>query len=253
MLEVKNIKMSYGSKSIIDDISFVIEKRTITSIIGPNGCGKSTLLRGISTNKKIDDGEIILDNKSIYSYKNKHLAKKIAILPQIHTAPEDVTVKELVGYGRFPYMDWVGRLSKSDYEKIDQTIEKVGLSHLKERKLLSLSGGERQIAWIAMALAQEPEIILLDEPTTYLDISHQSQVMELIKSLNQEMNLTVVMVLHDINQACRYSHNIIAIKNGSKIIEGSSDVILDRKILHDVFGVNATVYNNANYKYFMLD
>ena len=249
MLESKNLILGYEHHTVINNLSFSIEPHTITTIIGPNGCGKSTLLKALSKNKKVNSGDIFIQGKSIGTYSNKRLAKKLAILPQSPVVPDDFLVRVLVSYGRNPYINWMGKLKEEDYRIIDWAIEETGIKHLEGRKVCTLSGGERQSAWIAMALAQQPEILLLDEPTTYLDIAHQYEVLELIKKINLEMGITVVMVLHDINQASRYSDHIIAIKDGQKIVEGTPREVITTQTLKNIFGVEAIIYEEAHHQY----
>ncbi|MFQ9695903.1 MAG: ABC transporter ATP-binding protein [Zhenhengia sp.] len=249
MLESRKLTLGYEHHMVIKDLSFCIKPHTITTIIGPNGCGKSTLLKALSKNKKIASGDIFIDNQSIYRYSHKTLAKKLAILPQSPLVPDDFLIRDLVSYGRNPYLDWMGRLKEEDYRIIDWAINETGITHLQNRKMSTMSGGERQSAWIAMALAQQPEILLLDEPTTYLDIAHQHEVLELIKRINGEMGITVVMVLHDINQASRYSDRIIAMKEGYKVIEGSPKEVVTKEILKEIFGIDANIYEEVSYGY----
>lgn len=249
MLETRGLTLGYEQHTVIKDLSFCIQAHTITTIIGPNGCGKSTLLRALSKNKKIASGEILIQKQPITTYSHKALAKKLAILPQSPIVPDDFLVRDLVSYGRNPYLDWMGRLKEEDYRIIDWAIQETGIAHLQDRKISTMSGGERQSAWIAMALAQQPEILLLDEPTTYLDIAHQHEVLELIKKINVETGLTVVMVLHDINQASRYSDRIIAMKEGQKVVEGTPKEVVTRNTLRDIFGVETTIYEEKPYQY----
>lgn len=249
MLESRQLTLGYEHHTVIKDLSFCIQPHTITTIIGPNGCGKSTLLRALSKNKKMTSGEILIDKQSIRTYSHKALAKKLAILPQSPVVPDDFLVRDLVSYGRNPYLDWMGRLKEEDYRMIDWAIAETGIVHLQDRKVSNLSGGERQSAWIAMALAQQPEILLLDEPTTYLDMAHQHEVLELIKKINAEMGITVVMVLHDINQASRYSDTIIAMKEGQKVVEGTPKEVVTQDILKDIFGVDVDIYEEESYGY----
>ncbi|MDW7669120.1 MAG: ABC transporter ATP-binding protein, partial [Bacillota bacterium] len=253
MLKINNMKVKYNNTTIIEDISFKIKENTITTLIGPNGCGKSTILKTITKSKKPLSGEIYLNNKNIYSIKEKDLAQLMTILPQSPKVPEDFTVRDLVEYGRFPHSSFMSRLSKRDHQIIDWAIESTKIENLQHRKIETLSGGERQRAWIAMALAQEPRLLLLDEPTTYLDICHQFEILELIKRLNREMGITVVMVLHDINQAARYSDKIIAIKNKKIYTEGEPRQIITEKLLEDVFNIRSKIYEDKdnNCPYFL--
>src|SRR6056297_3371528 len=180
MLKINNLTMGYEGKRILDNISFEVEKNKVTTLIGPNGCGKSTILKALSRAKKPESGEILLESEDIYKVNEKTIAKIMSILPQSPKVPDDFSARDLVGYGRYPYMNWMGRLTKKDYDIIDWAIKETKIESLQHRMVSTMSGGERQRAWIAMALAQQPRILLLDEPTTYLDISHQFEVLELV-------------------------------------------------------------------------
>lgn len=253
MLESKNLTLEYEQHTVVKDFSFDIKPHTITTIIGPNGCGKSTLLKALSKNKKITSGEVLLKEKSIKTYSHKALARKLAILPQSPIVPDDFSVRDLVSYGRNPYLDWMGRFKEEDYRIIEWAIKETGIEHLQNRKMATMSGGERQSAWIAMALTQQPEILLLDEPTTYLDITHQHEVLKLIQKINTEMGITVVMVLHDINQASRYSDKIIIMKQGQKMAEGTPKEVITQETFRDLFDIDVTIYNQEqSYPYFIV-
>src|SRR6056297_125433 len=251
MLKISNLTMGYEGKRILKDISFDVEKNKITTLIGPNGCGKSTILKALSRAKKPQKGKIFLDSKNILRIDEKKLAKIMSILPQSPKAPDDFSARDLVGYGRYPHMNWLGRLTKKDYDIIDWAIKETKIESLQHRMVSTMSGGERQRAWIAMALAQQPRILLLDEPTTYLDISHQFEVLELVSRLNRDMNITVVMVLHDLNQAARYSDKIIVIKDEKIYKEGKPEEIINKKLLEEVFSIKVKIFedeeNNCPY------
>jgi iron complex transport system ATP-binding protein len=251
VLETKNITLSYNKTNIINNLSLNIQEGTITTLIGSNGCGKSTVLKAISRNMKPKDGNIYLDNKSIFLVDTKILAKKMAILPQSPKLPDDFTTRDLVSFGRYPHLNWTGKLSKEDIDIVDWAIKITKTAAFENRQVTTLSGGERQRAWIAMALAQRPKILLLDEPTTYLDISHQFEVLELIKHLNKEMGITIIMVLHDLNQAARYSDNIIVLKDGTIYKKGTPKEIITQEVLSEVFNINVKIlhdeYNNCPY------
>lgn len=207
-LHTNNLNICYGELLIVKDLSVEIPDKKITTIIGSNGCGKSTLLKAITRTISHQSGTVILDGKDIAKENTKLLAKKMAILPQIPASASGLTVGELVSYGRFPYQKSFGRLGKKDYEVTDWVPEVAGTKDFKFRSIDALSGGQRQRVWIAMALAQETDIIFLDEPTTYLDMAHQLEVLELLQKLNVEQERTVVMVLHDLNQAARFDNSI---------------------------------------------
>jgi iron complex transport system ATP-binding protein len=240
-LYTENINIGYGERLIVKDLSVEIPNKKITTIIGSNGCGKSTLLKAMTRIISHESGTVILDGKDILKESTKTLAKKMAILPQTPEGTTGLTVGELVSYGRFPYQKGFGRLSKRDYEVIDWALEVTGTKDFKFRTIDALSGGQRQRVWIAMALAQETEIIFLDEPTTYLDMAHQLEVLELLQKLNVEQERTIVMVLHDLNQAARFADYIIALKNGVIVKAGSCEEVINKEVLKKVFHIDAEI------------
>ena len=240
-LHTDNLNISYGESLIVKNLSVEIPDKKITTIIGPNGCGKSTLLKAITRIISRKSGTVILDGKDILQETTKTLAKKIAILPQTPEGTNGLTVGELVSYGRFPYQNSFGRLTKKDYEVINWALDVTGVKEFKFRSIDSLSGGQRQRVWIAMALAQETEIIFLDEPTTYLDMAHQLEVLELLQKLNREQERTVVMVLHDLNQAARFADYIIALKDGEIVKAGSCEEVINKDVLRKVFNIDAEI------------
>ena len=237
MLSVEDVSLSIGETNIIDHINVNCEKGEILTIVGPNGCGKSTLLKVISRIYKPSSGKVSLLGKEIHSYDTKELAKIMAGLPQKKTAAGDMTVEQLVQYGRYPHTKFGNRLTQLDYQKVEEALEDTGIKHLKKRLMSTLSGGESQMAWIAMCVAQDPKIILLDEPTTYLDISYQLEVLELVRKLNREHGLTIVMVLHDINQAIRYSDKIYMMKKSHGYKFGTAEEIFSEEAFAEVFRV----------------
>lgn len=242
MIKVNKLSFSYDKKKkFIKDLSFNIEKGKITTILGPNGSGKSTVLSLLCGLNKISSGEIIINDKDIKNMKYKDIAKEIATVHQQNTVPDDITVKELIAYGRMPHKKYFAKNSHDDEEIVKWAIERTGLEPLKDKEVMSMSGGERQRAFIAMALAQKSEILFLDEPTTYLDIYHQVEILELVKELNEESNLTVVMVLHDINQAIKYSDNIIVMKFGQAIASGKVNEVINMNLLNDVYKIGGFI------------
>ena len=208
MIRAEHIQVGYDEKIVIKDLSLNIHKGEVVSILGPNGCGKSTLLKTLSRVLKPMKGSILVENNPIHSIGTKNLSRKIAMLSQHNEAPAGIMVKELVYYGRLPHKKWFETKNKEDETIIDWALTHTGLKDYKDRLVSGLSGGERQRVWLAMALAQKPEVLLLDEPTTYLDISHQLELMELIRSINEKFNMTIIMVLHDLNQASEYSDRV---------------------------------------------
>jgi iron complex transport system ATP-binding protein len=240
-LYTEELHISYGERLIVKNLSVNIPDKKITTIIGSNGCGKSTLLKAITRIISHQSGSVILDGENISTEHTKVLAKKMAILPQTPESASGLTVGELVSYGRFPYQKGFGRLSKQDYQTIDWALEVTGTKDYKFRLVDSLSGGQRQRVWIAMALAQETDIIFLDEPTTYLDMAHQLEVLELLQKLNKEQERTVVMVLHDLNQAARFADYIIALKDGEIVKAGKCEEVITQDVLKKVFHIDAEI------------
>lgn len=240
-LETKSISLSYGEKIIIDQLDLQIPKGEITVFVGGNGCGKSTLLRSMARLLKPTGGSVFLDGQAIVKYPTKEVAKKLAILPQGPAAPEGLTVLQLVKQGRYPHQTWLKQWSKEDERIIDNALEATAMTEFKDRPVDDLSGGQRQRAWIAMTLAQDTDIILLDEPTTYLDMTHQVEILDLLFELNEKENRTIVMVLHDLNLACRYAHNIVAIKDQKIHSQGKPETVISCKMVREVFGMECQV------------
>ncbi|MGG3683005.1 ABC transporter ATP-binding protein [Aeribacillus composti] len=245
-MEVKNVSFSYNQKEDqLKSINLAVEPGKITTIIGPNGCGKSTLLEVMSSHNAPQKGQIILDGKLIQQYKPKELAKKLSVVHQKNEIPFDINVENLVSYGRMPYKRFFHHHnSAEDEEVIDWALSITNLQSKRKEKVEQLSGGERQRVWIAMALAQKTPILFLDEPTTYLDVYYQFEILELIKKLNREYNITIVMVLHDMNQAIRYSDWIIVMKNGEIVTEGSPKEVITEGMIESIYGVRAIVNHN---------
>lgn len=250
-LNVEGLNVCYGDKKILNDISFNIKSGEITTIIGPNGSGKSTLIKSISRYLKPESGNIYLNKININKINTKEIARSLAVLPQVKGVSSDISIEELVSYGRYPHLKFGRRLDKEDKEIITWALEKTGLLEMKDRYVVTLSGGERQRAWIAMSLAQKPKILLLDEPTTFLDICYQLEILELLKELNKTLGITVVMVLHDLNQAARYSDNILVINNGELWKYGEPCEIISEELLQSIFKIDADIYedkiNNCPY------
>ncbi|WP_438349285.1 ABC transporter ATP-binding protein [Paenibacillus sp. FA6] len=241
MFTVDSISIRYEQKSIINDFSFAVKQGEIMSIIGPNGSGKSTILKAISRLIPYHKGKVMLEDMNLKSMSAKQVARKMCMLSQKNQAPSDMTVVDLVSYGRYPHKKWFEKLNHDDMEVVHWALEKTHLTAYKDRTVSSLSGGESQRAWIAMALAQRPKIMLLDEPTTYLDISHQHEVLELIRELNAEMGMTIVMVLHDLNQASRYSDNIVVVQDGEKAMCGTPNEVMTEDMIRQVYRMDAEI------------
>lgn len=248
-ISVKNLTVAYENNTIIEDMSLSIPKGKISIIIGANGCGKSTLLKTIARINKPQTGDIFINNKNIKKVKEKNIAKEVAFLPQGPVCPDGLTVRELVAFGRFPHQKMIGGLNSYDKERIDWAIRETGLSEFADREVANLSGGQRQRAWIAMTLAQETEIIMLDEPTTYLDMSYQLEVLEVLEKLNKEKNITVVIVLHELNNACRFADNIIGLKKGKIICEGKPLEVINKENLKTIYGIDANLTISEDGKY----
>ncbi len=239
-MEMHDIIVSHdNTRNHLDGVSTRIRKGKITTIIGPNGCGKSTLLSVMSRNNMPKSGNVSLENKDLVHYKQKEFAKKLAIVYQQNEVPKDLTIEKLVSFGRLPHNTMLKRNHEEDEKAIDWALACTNLLEKRKNDLEALSGGERQRVWIAMALAQQSEILCLDEPTTYLDIYYQMELLELVKSLNEEHGLTIVMVLHDINQAIRYSDHIILMKAGQIIAEGAPRDVITKEVIKEVYGVEA--------------
>lgn len=236
-LSTSHLKLGYGTNVIVPDLNLRITGGKVTSIIGPNGCGKSTLLRALARLLPMQGGQIALYGQALHTLPSREVARLLAILPQGPTAPEGLSVEELVWFGRHPHQGRFPVKTEADREAVMWALDQTGMKIFASRPLDALSGGQRQRAWIAMSLAQQTDILLLDEPTTYLDPSHQLEVLHLAQRLNHEEGKTVVMVLHDLNQAVRYSDEIIAMKDGEVYAHGPSSEVLTHELLADVFGL----------------
>ena len=244
MLRGENISFSYvRDKAFIENLNINIPKGKITTILGPNGSGKSTLLSILSTYNKPSKGDVFIGDKNLKTLKTKEIAKLIATVHQHNESPEDLDVKTLISYGRVPHHKHGSNKKDEDEKIINWAISSTNLDDIKDKKVMSLSGGQRQRAFIAMALAQKTDILLLDEPTTYLDIFHQIEVLDLLKKLNEEYKMTIVMVLHDINQAIKYSDNIVIMKNGKIIEEGTPKSVINEKSIKTVYNVEGIICN----------
>ncbi|MGD6898271.1 ABC transporter ATP-binding protein [Bacillus infantis] len=240
-ISTKELTLSYGETIIINELELEIPKGEITVFIGGNGCGKSTLLRSIARLLKPKSGSVLLEGKAISKLSTKDVARRMAILPQSPSAPEGLTVLQLVKQGRYPHQTWLKQWTEDDEAKVNDALAATGIEHLKDRTVDSLSGGQRQRAWIAMTLAQDTDIILLDEPTTYLDMTHQIEILDLLFELNERENRTILMVLHDLNLACRYAHNIVAIKDKEIFAQGKPEFVINCSLVRNVFGMECEV------------
>ncbi|MGG8383898.1 ABC transporter ATP-binding protein [Bacillus sp. R-CC1] len=249
ILSAKKLETSYEKLTVFRDLNVEIQEGKVTTIIGPNGCGKSTLLKTMGRILKQKSGKVYLQGQDLHTIPTKEIAKQLALLPQTPIAPGELKVEELISYGRYPHRNNVNKLTTKDKEMIDWALDITKTSEFRTRQIANLSGGQRQKVWLAMALAQETEVLLLDEPTTYLDMSHQLDVLQIVEKLNKEHNCTVVMVLHDINHASRFSDEIIAMKEGEIVTTGSPEEIITNEVLKEVFHIDARVmidpYNGA--------
>ena len=240
-LHVKDVSVGYGERTVLDTLNVDIKRGAVTSIVGPNGCGKSTLLRTMSRLLNPTKGEIVLDGKSIHDIPTRKLATQLGLLPQTPIAPDGIMVADLVGRGRTPHQGILGRWSQQDYDIVAEALETTGISDLAERSIDELSGGQRQRVWIAMALAQRTETLLLDEPTTYLDVKHQLDVLDLLTELNRDRGTTIVMVLHDLNLAARYSDELVAVSGGKVFAHGHPREVITKENVKSVFGIDSVI------------
>jgi len=236
-LRGEDLSLGYGGFEVVNALSVSIAPGKVTVIVGPNACGKSTLLRAMARLLKPTHGTVLLDGTSIHRLSTRDVATKLGILPQSPIAPEGITVADLVGRGRYPHQGWFRTWTEADRIAVDGALEATGTLDLADRPVDELSGGQRQRVWIAMTLAQGTDLMLLDEPTTYLDLAHQVDVLDLLVDLNQREGRTIVLVLHDLNHACRYAHHLIAMRGGAIVAEGSPDAIVTAELITDVFGL----------------
>ncbi|MGA9872992.1 MAG: ABC transporter ATP-binding protein [Rhodococcus sp. (in: high G+C Gram-positive bacteria)] len=243
-LVAHNLTLGYGDRTIIENLDLQVHTGVITTVIGPNGCGKSTLLRSLGRLLKPKHGKVVLDGKAISGMRTKDVARVLGMLPQAPTAPEGLTVGDLVSRGRHPHQSWIRQWSSDDESEVANALELTGVGDLADRPVDELSGGQRQRAWISMALAQGTDILLLDEPTTYLDLAHSMEVLDLVDRLHEELGRTVVMVLHDLNLAVRYSDQLIVMSQGKIVGSGRPQDIISEELLLDVFGLEARVIDD---------
>ena len=240
-LHVKDVSVGYGVRTVLDTLNVDIKRGAVTSIVGPNGCGKSTLLPTMSRLLNPTKGEIVLDGKSIHDIPTRKLATQLGLLPQTPIAPDGIVVADLVGRGRTPHQGILGRWSQQDYDIVAEALETTGISDLADRSIDELSGGQRQRVWIAMALAQRTDTLLLDEPTTYLDVKHQLDVLDLLTVLNRDRGTTIVMVLHDLNLAARYSDELVAVSGGKVFAHGHPREVITKENVKSVFGIDSVI------------
>ncbi|MGY1618961.1 ABC transporter ATP-binding protein [Geodermatophilus sp. SYSU D00691] len=240
-LAAEGLRLAYDTKVVVDDLDLELTEGSFTAIVGPNGCGKSTLLRALGRLMRPAAGRTLLDGRSIFERPTREVAKVLGLLPQTPTAPEGLTVADLVGRGRYPHQSWLRQWSRDDEAAVSEALAWTDMADLADRPVDALSGGQRQRAWISMALAQGTDLLLLDEPTTYLDLSHQIDVLELVARLHAERGRTVVVVLHDLNLAARYAGRLVAMKDGVLVGSGTPGEVLTEQLLADVFDLEARV------------
>ncbi|MDX8150598.1 ABC transporter ATP-binding protein [Patulibacter brassicae] len=235
------LTLSYDARVVSRGLDVVVPDGSFTVIVGPNACGKSTLLRALARMLRPQEGEVVLDGQEIGSLPSKEVARRLGLLPQSPIAPDAITVADLVGRGRYPHQSLLRQWSAEDERAVAEALAATGVTELAERAVDELSGGQRQRVWLAMALAQETPILLLDEPTTYLDIAHQIEVLDLCAQLHEERGSTLVAVLHDLNHACRYATHVIAMRDGEIVAEGDPSEIVDADLVEQVFGLRCRV------------
>ena len=240
-ISTKNLNISYGNLDIVKDLNLDIPKGKITTIIGSNGCGKSTILKTIARIIQPKSGDIFVNNINIKDQSPKELAKAVAVLPQSPQAPSGLTVEELIAYGRFPHQKGFGKMRKEDNDIVTWALQSTGIEEFRDRPIEALSGGQRQRAWIAMALAQQTDILILDEPTTYLDLSHQLEILKLLEELNRKQGTTIVMVIHELNNAARFADHMIGVKKGKVICQGSAEEVMTKENLKELFNIDAEI------------
>ena len=240
-LHGRDLSLGYGGDDVVHHLDVEIPAGRITMIVGANACGKSTLLRGLARLLRPTGGEVVLDGTSLRELRSLDIAKVIGLLPQSPVAPDSITVADLVGRGRYPHQGWFRQWTSADEVAVQAALEATDTVDLAGRPLAELSGGQRQRVWVAMALAQDTDLLLLDEPTTFLDINHQVELLDLLTDLNRQRGTTIVIVLHDLNLACRYADHIIAMKQGTIVVEGPPRAVIDAAVVTDVFGLACEV------------
>ena len=240
-LAAEDLTLGYEGRVVVRELGLTVPPGRITAIVGPNACGKSTLLRGLARLLAPEAGRVLLDGEDVRALGTRRVAQVLGLLPQSPVAPEGITVADLVGRGRYPHQGWLRRWTSADDLAVAEAMEATAVVDLAARPLSELSGGQRQRVWIAMALAQRTDLLLLDEPTTYLDIAHQVEVLDLLAELNAARGTTIVMVLHDLNQAVRYADHLVAMRDGSVVASGAPADVVTAELVEDVFGLRSVV------------
>jgi iron complex transport system ATP-binding protein len=244
VLGARELSLGYGATPIVDGLTVDITTGAITAIVGPNACGKSTLLRGLARLLKPTGGQVILDGADIAQLRTKDVARRLGLLPQSSIAPEGITVADLVTRGRFPHQTMLRQFSREDQRAVSDAMAATGVTPIAGRPVDELSGGQRQRVWVAMVLAQQTPLILLDEPTTFLDIAHQIELLDLFAELNHEQGRTIVAVLHDLNHACRFADEIIAMKAGSIVAHGVPSEVVTASLVEEVYGLRCQIIDD---------
>lgn len=247
MFTIQNLTITYAERTIINNISFQLPNNQISVLLGANGCGKSTLLKSLAGQLRPQYGKILLQNQDVYTYPKKQFAKQLAMLAQTSTSHENITVSQLVRYGRYPHHGLVSRWTDEDEYHVQSAMQLTGVADLSHRFLEQLSGGQRQRVWIAMALAQDTPYLFLDEPTTYLDLNYQIDILDLLKKLNREQSKTIVMVLHDLNLSARYADHILALKNGHLLAQGTPAEVIQADNVEAIFGLKNQIIPDPIY------
>ncbi|WP_309122844.1 ABC transporter ATP-binding protein [Paenibacillus sp.] len=240
-MQTEGLHIGYGGVPIVEDLNLLLPDGRVTALVGANGSGKSTILKAMSRILKPSAGRVLLDGKTIERHSTRDVARQLAILPQQPVAPEGLTVEELVSFGRFPHQRGLGAMNAEDKKAIRRALAVTGMESFADRSVDQLSGGQRQRTWIAMAIAQETELLFLDEPTTFLDMAHQLEVLQLLRRLNREEGRTIVMVVHDLNHASLYADHVVAIQRGRIVLQGAPADVITQAMLREVFGVDAEI------------